>query len=88
MKGLLKLEIEKLQPNFVDADNISESGSLKNEYVNIENRHGKHLSGCTDEPKTINHGNLAAVNGKEVNQSIPNGGGTFTSCNPSDVSSF
>lgn len=91
MKGLLKLEIEKLQADLIDADSISENGSLTNDSIDIGDRLGnsafpRYPSTGIDGPRNTNHRNNAMANGKEVNRNRLNGTGNYSG-NTTDVSS-
>lgn len=56
MKGVLKLEVEKIQIGHFDLDNISESGSVTNDSVDagdriIDSAFSKSLSNGSDGPR-------------------------------------
>lgn len=70
MKGVLKLEVEKIQIGHFDLDNMSESGSVTNDSVDagdrtIDSTFSKSLSNGSDGPRG---GNLKwnVVDGKDV----------------------
>uniref|UniRef100_A0A1D1YUR9 Dedicator of cytokinesis protein 11 n=1 Tax=Anthurium amnicola TaxID=1678845 RepID=A0A1D1YUR9_9ARAE len=93
VKGVLKLEFEKLQAAHLDADSISESGSVTNDSIDVGDRFGeppfsKHLSNGSDGPRNLNT-RWNAANGKEVNRNSQNGGAGYSSgCATNDIHLF
>ena len=67
MKGLLRLEVEKLHNDRNDADNISEGGSMTNELHDVgELNNGRHSRNSVDG--TYSSQNSSAIAKKDTHQ--------------------
>lgn len=91
VKGVLKLEVEKLHASHADSDNISEGGSVVADSNDAgdhsyETSYGKHHGNGLDRPR---NGNVkcSVIDRKELHRSSPNViAENHSDCNNVDVS--